>query len=36
VPTGWTVVAPPGAPKPDTQNAWVGGLRIIFDWRHYF
>ena len=36
VPTGWTVVAPPGAPKPDTQNVWVGGLRIIFDWRHYF
>lgn len=36
VPTGWTVVAPPGAPKPDTQNAWVGGLRVIFDWRHYF
>ena len=36
VPTGWTVVAPPGAPKPDTQNVWVGGLRIVFDWRHYF
>jgi hypothetical protein len=36
VPTGWTVVAPPGAPKPETQNVWVGGLRIVFDWRHYF
>ena len=36
VPTGWTVVAPPGAPKPETQSAWVGGLRIVFDWRHYF
>ncbi len=36
VPTGSTVTAPVGAPKPELQNIWVGGLRVIFDWRHYF
>jgi hypothetical protein len=36
VPTGSTVTAPVGAPKPELQNIWLGGLRVVFDWRHYF
>jgi hypothetical protein len=27
---------PPGLPVPATKNYWYVGLRIIFDWRHYY
>jgi hypothetical protein len=36
VPHSSSVSAPAGAPTPDLRNIWMGGIRVIFDWRHYF
>lgn len=34
-PTGSSVVGPPGAPTPQLQTITTGGVRVVFDWRHY-
>jgi hypothetical protein len=34
-PNGASVVAPLGAPKPDLHTIVTGGVRMVFDWRHY-
>ena len=34
-PTGWSVVSPPGAPSPQLHTITTGGVRVVFDWRHY-
>ena len=31
-----TVTSPVGAPAPSLQNIQIVGLRVVFDWRHYF
>jgi hypothetical protein len=31
-----TVTSPVGAPAPSLQNIQMLGLRVVFDWRHYF
>jgi len=31
-----SVVSPIGAPKPDLNTILTAGLRVVFDWRHYF
>jgi len=37
VPNGTgTVTEPVGAPAPGLQNIQMLGLRVVFDWRHYF
>jgi hypothetical protein len=37
VPNGTgTVTSPVGAPAPSLQNIQMLGLRVVFDWRHYF
>ena len=36
IPHGATVVTPVGAPAPKLKSIYNVGLRIIFDWRHYF
>ena len=36
VPTSTSVVAPAGAPEPDLDTIFQVGLRVTFDWRHYF
>jgi hypothetical protein len=37
VPNGTgTVTSPTGAPAPSLQNIQMLGLRVMFDWRHYF
>jgi hypothetical protein len=37
VPSGTgTVTSPVGAPAPSLQNIQMVGLRVVFDWRHYF
>jgi len=37
VPSGTgTVTSPVGAPAPSLQNIQMLGLRVVFDWRHYF
>jgi len=36
VPYGAKVTSPPGAPGVDLRTVWSLGLRVIFDWRHYF
>jgi hypothetical protein len=30
-----SVVAPEGAPKPGLRTIGLGGIRVVFDWRHY-
>jgi hypothetical protein len=35
-PTSFSVIQPAGAPQPDLQTIVVGGVRVVFDWRHYF
>ena len=30
------VIEPIGVSKPDLENVWFWGIRLIFDWRHYF
>lgn len=34
-PTSSSVVAPAGAPKPSLHTIVTGGVRVVFDWRHY-
>jgi hypothetical protein len=34
-PTSSTVVEPVGAPKPSLHTIVTGGVRAVFDWRHY-
>jgi len=34
-PTGSSVVNPPGAPSPQLHTITTGGVRLVFDWRHY-
>jgi hypothetical protein len=29
------VVSPSGAPKPNLNTIFTGGIRVVFDWRHY-
>ena len=36
IPVKVSSVAPPGVPAPDLRTTWHLGLRIAFDWRHYF
>lgn len=36
IPYGGTVVSPQGEPVPELQTVWQLGMRIIFDWRHYY
>jgi hypothetical protein len=35
IPYGTTVISPAGSPVPPLKNVYLGGLRIIFNWRHY-
>ena len=35
MPVSSTVVSPAGAPQPHLQTIVDGGLRLVFDWRHY-
>jgi len=34
-PTSSSVVEPVGAPKPNLHTIVTGGVRVVFDWRHY-
>jgi hypothetical protein len=34
-PTGSSVIEPAGAPKPSLHTIVTGGVRVVFDWRHY-
>jgi hypothetical protein len=34
-PNGASVVEPVGAPRPSLHTIVTGGLRMVFDWRHY-
>ena len=34
-PTSSFVVGPAGAPKPSLHTIVTGGVRVVFDWRHY-
>ena len=34
-PNGVSVVQPVGAPKPSLHTIVTGGIRMVFDWRHY-
>ena len=34
-PTKTSVVSPAGAPTPHLQTIVTGGIRLVFDWRHY-
>jgi hypothetical protein len=34
-PTSSFVVEPAGAPKPSLHTIVTGGVRVVFDWRHY-
>jgi hypothetical protein len=36
IPTTLTVLSPPGAPLPDAHTVVTSGVRVVFDWRHYF
>ena len=36
IPTAATVISPVGAPIPDTHSITTTGIRVTFDWRHYF
>ncbi len=31
-----TVLSPAGAPTPDVHTIVTSGIRVVFDWRHYF
>jgi len=35
-PTAVSVIAPTGAPSPDAHTIVTAGVRVVFDWRHYF
>jgi hypothetical protein len=34
-PTSVSVIQPMGAPKPQLRTIATGGIRMVFDWRHY-
>ena len=34
-PVGSSVVSPTGAPRPHLHTIVTGGIRVVFDWRHY-
>jgi hypothetical protein len=34
-PTSFSVVEPVGAPKPSLHTIVTGGVRVVFDWRHF-
>jgi hypothetical protein len=34
-PTSYSVVEPAGAPTPSLHTIVTGGVRVVFDWRHY-
>lgn len=36
IPTKWAPISPLGNPSPDLRTTWHLGLRVVFDWRHYF
>jgi hypothetical protein len=36
VPHGASVITPAGAPVPPLRTMWYLGLRMLFDWRHYY
>jgi hypothetical protein len=36
IPTAVTVISPVGAPIPNTHSITTTGIRVVFDWRHYF
>ena len=36
VPTAVSVISPVNAPTPDAHTVVTTGVRVIFDWRHYF
>lgn len=36
MPTHSQTVSPAGGPTPDLRNIPIVGLRLVFDWRHYF
>jgi hypothetical protein len=35
-PTKVSVISPTGAPNPDAHTIVTTGVRVVFDWRHYF
>ena len=35
-PTAVSVISPAGAPTPDAHTIVTTGVRVVFDWRHYF
>jgi hypothetical protein len=35
-PTAVNVISPTGAPVPDAHSIMTTGVRVVFDWRHYF
>jgi hypothetical protein len=30
------VIYPENSPAPDVKSIWFMGVRLVFDWRHYF
>ncbi|MDX1700034.1 MAG: hypothetical protein R3250_05415, partial [Melioribacteraceae bacterium] len=36
IPHNVAVLDPLGVQKPKLKNIWYGGIRLVFDWRHYF
>jgi hypothetical protein len=36
IPTTVSVISPVGAPAPDAHTIITTGVRVVFDWRHYF
>jgi hypothetical protein len=34
-PSSTSVASPPGAPLPHLRTIGLGGVRVVFDWRHY-
>jgi hypothetical protein len=36
MPTAVSVISPAGAPDPDAHTIVTTGVRVVFDWRHYF
>jgi hypothetical protein len=35
-PSGSSVISPEGAPNPHLRTIATAGIRVVFDWRHYF
>jgi hypothetical protein len=36
IPTAISVISPANALTPDTHTVVTTGVRVVFDWRHYF